>query len=312
MSDLHVVFGTGPAGSWTARALAEKGLRVRAVNRTGLRPEFIPAEVEVVAITDASDPAQATKAAQGASVIYQALNPPYHQWPELFPGLQAGVVAAAKSAGARYVSLENLYMHGPVTGPMNEETPLRPNTRKGTVRANMIAELQKLERAGELEITHGRAADYYGPGVRYSALGERTIPKVIAGKGAEIAVTGDVLHSYAFIKDVGLGLATLGTNDAAFGQAWMLPHAPARTAKETLVPAFRAAGTTPKYAIASPGMMKFFGLFNSGAKETVEMLYEFAEPFVVDSSKFEQAFGIKATSIEQGMRETVEWYAAQK
>ena len=41
-----------------------------------------------------------------ASVVYQALNPPYHQWHEFFPGLQAGALAAAKAAGARYVSIE--------------------------------------------------------------------------------------------------------------------------------------------------------------------------------------------------------------
>ena len=30
---------------------------------------------------------------KGAQVVYQTLNPPYHQWVELFPGLQASVLA---------------------------------------------------------------------------------------------------------------------------------------------------------------------------------------------------------------------------
>ena len=71
---LHVIFGTGPVGQWTARSLREKGLPVRVVNRSGNRPEFLPTDVEVVA-ADASDPAQAVRAAEGATVVYQALNP---------------------------------------------------------------------------------------------------------------------------------------------------------------------------------------------------------------------------------------------
>jgi uncharacterized protein YbjT (DUF2867 family) len=63
----------------------------------------MPADVEVVAVADAADPEQAVPAAQGATVVYQCLNPPYHQWSRLFPGLQRGVAAAARQAGARYV-----------------------------------------------------------------------------------------------------------------------------------------------------------------------------------------------------------------
>ncbi|MBW1996947.1 MAG: hypothetical protein JRJ29_03165 [Deltaproteobacteria bacterium] len=68
----------------------------------------MPDQVKVVA-ADASDPAQAIGAARGAAVIYQALNPPYHLWHKHFPALQAGVIAAARGAGARYISIENLY-----------------------------------------------------------------------------------------------------------------------------------------------------------------------------------------------------------
>ena len=192
MSELHVVFGTGPAGSWTARALAEKGLPVRVINRSGKRPEFVPNEVEVVAVADASDPKQAIEGARGASVVYQALNPPYHLWHELFPGLQAGAVAAAQAAGARYVSLENLYMYGHVEGEISERSPIAPVARKGELRARMAAELQELHRRGELEVAQTRASDYYGPGVTASALGDRTFEPLLAGKSAELAGSADV------------------------------------------------------------------------------------------------------------------------
>ena len=47
MSDLHVIFGTGPLGKWTARELLQMGHRVRLVNRSG-RAQNLPKSVEVV------------------------------------------------------------------------------------------------------------------------------------------------------------------------------------------------------------------------------------------------------------------------
>jgi hypothetical protein len=38
------------------------------------------------------------------------------------------------------------------------------------------------------------------------------------------------------------------------------------------------------------------------------MLYEFEEPFVVDHSDFERAFGMSATPLRQAIGETVRWY----
>src|SRR6266508_4158187 len=115
-SPRHVVFGTGAIGLATLEALRRRGEQVRLVNRSGTAP--VPDDVEVLG-GDASDPAFATAAAQGAQVLYQTLNPPYHQWVELFPALQAGVLAADEATGARLVSMESVYMYG------------RPNGRPG-------------------------------------------------------------------------------------------------------------------------------------------------------------------------------------
>ena len=126
---LHVVFGTGPVGQAIARALLARGHRVRAVNRSGRAA--LPPEVELIA-GDAGDPGFAALASAGSCVVYNALNPPYHQWPELFPRLQQGVLAGAARAGARLVAMENLYGYGPASGrPFTEEHPLRATTRKG-------------------------------------------------------------------------------------------------------------------------------------------------------------------------------------
>jgi len=54
-------------------------------------------------------------------------------------------------------------------------------------------------------------------------------------------------------------------------------------------------------------MARLIGLFNKGMAETVEMIYEWTGPFVMDSSKAEKAFGWKGTPLQQALKETVEW-----
>ena len=74
-------------------ALLARGGTVRMVNRSGRAP--VPDGVEVVG-GDAADPAFTMAVSTGARVVHQTLNPPYDQWEEQFPRLQAGVLAAAR------------------------------------------------------------------------------------------------------------------------------------------------------------------------------------------------------------------------
>jgi len=154
---LHVVFGTGQVGSALAAHLAGLGLAVRAVSRH--RPATLARGIDWRA-ADVTDPEAAADAAKGASVVYQCVNAPYSQWPELFPPLQRGVLAAAGRTGALLVALENLYGYGPTGGrPMTEDLPLAATTVKGRTRAAMTAELlaaAQADRAGVGLLRPGR------------------------------------------------------------------------------------------------------------------------------------------------------------
>ena len=159
---LHVVFGTGQVGTALAAHLAGLGLAVRAVSRH--RPRALADGVDWRA-ADVTDPEAAADAAKGASVVYQCLNAPYTQWPERFPPLQRGVLAAAERNGALLVSLENLYGYGPTGGrPMTEDLPLAATSVKGRTRAAMTAELLAAADAGRVRVAIGRASDFFGAG----------------------------------------------------------------------------------------------------------------------------------------------------
>lgn len=308
-NDLIVIFGTGPVGCWAARSLIERGLPVRAVNRSGRRPDLLPAEVELRAV-DASDDRLAAGAAAGASVVVQALNPPYDQWLDKFPPLQKAVMAAAERHGARYVSVENLYMYD-TSAPIREDARLAPTSRKGELRWRMGEEVMAAHLRGQLRATQLRSADYYGPGVTGSAWGERVFGPLVAGKTAQLTGSLDVPHAVAYIEDVGRAVAELATREEALGRVWIAPHAPARTQREMVALAAAGAGVEPRASGMGPLMMRLGGLFVPMAREMVEMMYQFTKPFEVDSSRIERDFGLSPTPLEEGMARTVAWYRAR-
>jgi nucleoside-diphosphate-sugar epimerase len=313
MSDnegIHVVFGTGPVGLAVMDELVRKGERVWMVNRSGRAS--VPHGVEVVG-GDATDPTFTREASDGASVVYFALNPPYNKWPELFPPLQAGVLEGAASAGAKLIAMENLYMYGPTAGrPLTEDLPYAPNTRKGMVRATMSEELMEAHSSGNVRVAIGRASDYFGPRVLVSAAGEQVFGRAVRGKSAQVAGDPDQPHTYTYVPDIGRGLAILGEREEALGQAWHLPSPETLTTREFVEMIFEEVGEPARIQAAPKILLRAMGLFNPGMREMIEMLYEFEEPFVVDHSKFEEAFGEHATLLKGAIGETVRWYRSKR
>jgi nucleoside-diphosphate-sugar epimerase len=310
--ELHVIFGTGAVGMAVLDELIRRGppRRVRMVNRSGRAR--VPHGVEVTG-GDATDEAFAREASEGASVVYFALNPPYNKWPELFPRLQAGVLEGVASAGAKLIAMENLYMYGPTDGrPITEEMPYAPNTRKGRVRAMMSKELMEAHRSGRVQVAIGRASDFFGPRVLASAAGEQVFGRAVEGKSAQVAGDPDQPHTYSYVPDIGKGLVILGEREEALGRAWHLPSPETVTTREFVEMIFEEVGKPARVQAAPKIVLRALGLFNPAIRETIEMLYEFEQPFVVDDSRFERAFGEQATPLRGAIQRTVRWYREER
>jgi nucleoside-diphosphate-sugar epimerase len=305
----HVIFGTGAIGLATLDALRARGQQVRMVNRSG--SAHVPDDVEVVG-GDAGDAAFSTAVTQGAQVVYQTLNPPYHLWEEQFPTLQAGVLAAAKNQGARLVSVENVYMYGRPNGrPLTEDRAHDAHTRKGRLRSAMSRDLIAAHQAGRVEVAIGRASDYFGPrGGAQSNLGDRVFPAALAGRTATVLGDPDQPHTYTFVPDIGEGLAILGEHPDATGRAWHLPNDPAtRTTRELVDLAYRAAGR-PRARLrqAPPLLLRALAITNPTVREILEMQYQFEEPFIVDSTAFTTRLGMSATPLSDAVELTLATY----
>lgn len=304
----HVIFGTGPLGIAVMDILVSKGNAVRMVNTRGHAD--VPHEVEVVK-GDAYSAESVRDVTRGAAVVYQCAQPPYQEWIHKFAALQAALLEGVAANGAKLVIAENLYMYGEVNGEINEELPYKAETRKGRTRAEMAETALAAHLAGKVQIVIGRGSDFFGPRVLDSALGERAIYPALAGKTAQLVGRLDVPHTYTFIEDFGKALVTLGEHDAALGQVWHVPNdMPAITQREIMTLFFEEIGRPPKMSGMGKLMMMVGGLFVPEARETVEMMYEFEKPFVVDSSKFERVFQLKATPVGEAVRRTIAWYRA--
>lgn len=306
---LHVVFGTGQVGLALASRLSELGLAVRSVSRH--RPAELAEGVDWRA-ADATDHQAAADAAKGAAVVYQCLNAPYTQWPKLFPPLQRNVLAAAIRTDALLVTLENTYGYGPTGGQsMTEDLPLVATTSKGRTRAAMTAELLLAAEAGRARIAVGRASDFFGAGARESSLGGRFFGNAVAAKRADFIGNPHLLHTYSYVPDVAAGLATLGTDERAVGQIWHLPGPETVTTRAIL----NLVAAELRYPIGIRNIPKLairaMGLVNPLMRELAEMSYQFEEPLILDTTKYETTFGTTATPLATAITDTLTWYRTQ-
>jgi len=308
MSELHVVLGTGAIGRATAEELIKRGKTVRMVNRSGNMAKA-PIGVEVVA-SNLYDSAKVRDVTVGAQVIYQCAQPRYFEWPEKFPPLQQAIIDGLTDAGAKLVIVENLYMYGETNGtPMTEDLPHNTHTRKGQTRSEMNVAAFDAHQAGKLRVATARGSDFFGPWGLGSAMGERVFYSLLQGKAAGLVGNIDIPHTFTFTKDFGKTLVILGERDEADGQVWHVPNdMPRVTQREMTMMIAQEMGIEPKMSAMGKFMMMVGGLFIPEARESVEMMYEFEQPFIVDSSKFEKTFGMKATPMKDAIKETVAWY----
>ncbi|PZF86502.1 NAD-dependent epimerase/dehydratase family protein [Jiangella anatolica] len=304
--ELHVVLGTGPAGITLAEELQRRGHAVRAVDRRGSTQL---AGVEPHA-ADVRDPAAAADAVAGAAVVYHCVNVPYEQQIEVMPRIQESVLAAAETAGARLVVTDTLYPYGPTGGEvMTEATPWRAVAAKGRMRADLDRRYLDAHASGRVQVSLGRAADFFGPRVFTSSLGAMVFPAALMGETALALGDIDLPHSYSYIRDVAAGLALLGERPDAAGRVWHLPTAPAVSTRRVheLI-----AGLTgrPLAVDVLPEPRPWGPLDDTFMAEYEELFYQYLEPQIMDSSAFEQAFGVRPTPLADALAETVDWYAA--
>jgi len=302
MSRTHVVVGAGVVGSTLAELLANDGQEVIVITRSGSGPTHT--NIKLVA-ADVSDLSKLLKIAPSAAAIYNCANPPYHKWAKEWPPLAASFLAYAEKTGAVLVTCSNLYGYGPVDVPMTESLPLNALGINGKVRAQMWLDAKALHEAGRIKATEVRGSDYICAGAQ-SRLGTRVLPKILAGKPAQVLGDIDEKHSWTYPLDVARLMQIVATNSKAWGKAWHVPSNEPKTQRELVNDLAAEAGVKNPKLSSVPGIMwNLLALFNPLLKALKETAYQFQRPYILDESAARKTFGMQPTNWKQILKEVV-------
>ena len=304
---MHTILGAGGVvANEVVKELRKNNTPYQLVSR---KPK--PAEGERSIAADLLD-AQAVKdAVRGSSMVYLVAGLEYNirVWQNLWPKIMSNTIEACKTANAKLIFFDNVYAYGLVKGTMTESTPYNPSSKKGEVRARIATQLMDETRHGNLKALIARAADFYGPKYDKSVIGIMAFERLAKGGSAMLMMSDKTVHSYTFTPDIGKALFTLSQNDSSFNQVWHVPTASdPLTGKQFVEQIAAAFGVKSRYSVLGKFMMSMLGIFNHDIKEVVEMLYQWEFDYIFDSSKFEKAFGVQATSYEVGIKEAAATY----
>ncbi len=227
-----ILGANGRFGRVARHAFAEAGWTVVAQARSALL-DGLDARVRHIAI-DALRPVPIIDAARDATVVVNALNPPYTRWETDALVLNEAAVTVARGLGATLMLPGNVYNYGDsMPRLVTDGTPERPSTRKGEIRCQMEAHMRDLC-ARTIVV---RAGDFFG-GPGEGGWMDQVIVKHI--RRARITYPGpcDVPHAWAYLPDLARSFVLLARMHAE-----LAPHT------TTLFPGQTLTGTQLVVAI---------------------------------------------------------------
>lgn len=301
-----ILGGGGPIGLGLARILPDYTERVRIVGRN---PEKVIPENEVF-VANLLDPEAVRDAVAGSDVAYLSVGLPYKAsvWEAQWPKVMRNTIEACRASGSKLVFFDNIYMYDREhLSPMDENTPVRPTTRKGAVRAMIADMLMEAVQKDQVDALIARCADFYGPGrQRNSVLTQTVFERLASGKSAQWLLSVDHVHSFTYTPDASLATAMLGNTDDAYGQVWHLPTTEKPpTGREWIEMIAEELEAKPRVQVASNFMMSTIGLFSPTLREVKEMAYQYDRDYDFRSDKFNRRFDFTPTTYRQGIKAVV-------
>jgi nucleoside-diphosphate-sugar epimerase len=204
------------------------------------------------------------EAAKGSTVIYLTAGLVYDKkiWAAQWPVIMQNFINLGKATGARLIFFDNVYMYGLVNGPMKEDTPYKPCSVKGGVRAKIATMLMDEVKAGTIRASIARGADFYATENQNSFVDMMVLTNYAKKQTAQWIGNLNKLHNFSYIPDMGKGMFLLGQHPESDNQVWHMPTAPAITGKQFIEMAARIYGVKPKVFAVNKFMLWAYGLFN--------------------------------------------------
>ena len=167
---MHTILGAGgPVANALTQELLNHNETIRLVSR---RQTTITGKNLTWQKADLLNYNEVLEATKGSTVIYLCAGLVYDAeiWKQQWPIIMQNVINATKAANARLIFFDNVYMYGLVNGPMLEDTPYKPISKKGKVRAKIADQLMAEVKAGNIQASILRAPDFYGTDSKNSSF----------------------------------------------------------------------------------------------------------------------------------------------
>ncbi len=246
------------------------------------------------------------RAAQGAEVIVNALNPPmYHDWKTIVPRITAEVIAAGKASGATVIVPGNVYVYGRETGPWGPDTPQRPVSRKGAIRVAMEAKYRRAADEGMRTIIL-RGGDFLAPAAENSFMNMVILKRLASGR-ITVASGMGVRRAWAYLPDMtraAVALAEMREDLPAFSD---VPFAGLTFSMEEVKTRLEAIMGQPLKVSRFPWWaMRLAAPFWELARELMEMRYLYDLPHALDPAPMARLLpGFRMTDLDAVLREHV-------
>ena len=304
---VQTILGSGGGiGIPLARELKAYTDQIRLVSRNPKKvndtDELLPA--------DLNDLSQVDRSIAGSEIVYVTIGFQYklQVWQKTWPLFMREVINSCKRHNVRLVFFDNVYMYEKASiGFMTESSPINPPSEKGKVRQQLREMILKEVEKGKLTALIARGADFYGPENKNSSLTIMVTNNLLKGKKAQVLGKSDKIHTYTYTPDAAKATALLGNTPDAYNQEWHVPTTKEKiTTQQWIELIARELNTEAKIQKVPVWMIDILGIFIPVLKEFPEMLYQYEQDYIFDSSKFEKRFGIVATSPEDGIKKLVE------
>ncbi len=304
---MQTILGSGGAiGIPLAKELKKYTDRIRLVSRN---PKKINETDELYPI-DLNDHSKIDQAIAGSDVVYVVIGFEYKLsvWQKKWPSFMKAVIDACKTHQTKLVFFDNVYMYEPSAIPhMVETSPIHAPSKKGAVRQQLHEMIMSEVEKNTLTALIARSADFYGPDNKSSALNMMVVDNFMKGKKAQAFGNINKIHTYTFTPDAAKATALLGNTADAFNQVWHVPTTKDKLTNQQWIQLIAdELKVEAKIQTIPVWMIKILGLFIPVMKEFPEMIYQYEQDYVFDSTKFEHRFGMSATSPKDGIKILIE------
>ena len=306
-----VLGATGGIGGEMLRQLLAAGWQVRALTR-GATPSPRGDGIEWLR-GDALSRADVLAAAKGCAVIVHAVNPPgYRNWGQLVLPMLDNTIAAAIAEGATIVLPGTVYNFGPDAFPLlAEDAPQRPLTRKGAIRVELEARLERASTQGA-KVIIVRAGDFFGPRAGNNWFSQGLVKPGQPVRSVLYPGAPGVGHQWSYLPDVArtmLQLLAVRATLPAFARFHMAGHwdhdGRQMTAAIVRVVA-QATGAAPAIRRFPWWLVALASPFVAPLREMREMRYLWQTPLSMDNARLLAVLGQEPhTPLDEAVRATL-------